>query len=70
MPPETHTQPRQIRIPDELWRAFDAAAKAAGTERSAVIREFIRWYTHRPDSKLPLPPPPAAIPGTSHDRAG
>lgn len=67
MPPETHTQPRQIRIPGHLWQAFAQATAYNNTERSAVIRDFIRWYTHQPGSTLPLPPPPTAIPGTSRE---
>lgn len=50
-----HTPPRQIRIGDE-WFDFDRAAKAQGTERAAVIREFIAWYLRRPDAPIPERP--------------
>jgi len=49
------TPPRQIRIGD-TWYDFDAAAKAMGTERAAVIRELIDWYIREPGAKLPERP--------------
>jgi hypothetical protein len=49
------TPPRQIRIGDE-WYDFDAAAKAQGTERAALVRDFIAWYLRRPGAKLPARP--------------
>lgn len=50
-----HTPPRQIRIGDE-WLDFDRAAKAQGTERAAVIREFIAWYLRHPGATMPKRP--------------
>jgi hypothetical protein len=55
----SHTPPRQIRIGDE-WYDFDAAAKAAGTTRAALINAFIAWYLHEPDADLPTRPDRAA----------
>lgn len=49
------TPPRQIRIGDE-WYDFDLAAKAQGTERATLVREFIAWYLRQPDAKLPARP--------------
>lgn len=49
------TPPRQIRIGDE-WYDFDKAAKSLGTERAAVIRDFIAWYLRQPGAKLPARP--------------
>ncbi|NED31080.1 hypothetical protein [Streptomyces sp. SID8499] len=46
------TPARQIRI-GETWYDFDAAAKAMGTERAAVIRQLIDWYIREPGAKLP-----------------
>jgi hypothetical protein len=58
VPPETHTQPRQIRIATDLW---DELEQAVGTRRrSAVIVEFIRWYLRKPGAKLPRRLPVAA----------
>lgn len=66
---DTHTQPRQIRIPDQDWTDFDQAARDAGTDRATLIRAFIRWYLHRPGAKAPKRPSPpgsaAGEPGTS-----
>ena len=56
MPPETHTQPRQIRIPDGDWHDFEAAAIEAGTTSSALVQNFIRWYLHRPGARMPKRP--------------
>lgn len=54
MPPETHTTPKQIRIPDDDWTKFeDTAGKR---QRAAVIVEFIRWYNREPGAKLPKRP--------------
>ena len=33
-----------IRIDPELWAKFDEAAKANGTDRSTLLREWIRQY--------------------------
>ncbi|WP_328393833.1 hypothetical protein OHS70_04385 [Streptomyces sp. NBC_00390] len=49
------TPPRQIRIGDE-WYELDAAARSMGTERAALVREFIPWYPRRPGAKLPARP--------------
>lgn len=49
------TPARQVRI-GEHWYDFDAAAKAMGTERAAVIRELIDWYIREPGAKLPARP--------------
>lgn len=54
-PNQPKTPPRQVRIGDE-WYEFDAAAKGAGTERAALIREFIAWYLRKPGAKLPERP--------------
>lgn len=55
MPNAPKTPPRQIRIGDS-WYDFDAAAKAMGTERAAVIRDLIDWYIREPGAKLPERP--------------
>ena len=39
---------RGIRgIDDETWDAFDEATKAAGTDRSAVVRAWVDYYLGR-----------------------
>lgn len=48
---------RVIRgAPEELWADLDAATKAAGTDRSAVTRQFWEWYVQRPGADLPERP--------------
>ena len=44
-----------LRLDPELWRTFGAAA----TDRSAVLREFIRWYVREPGAKMPRRPGPS-----------
>lgn len=51
----THTTNRVVRIPDDEWDDFGAAA---GTRnRAQVIRDLVRWYLRRPGAKLPERPP-------------
>ncbi|WP_435589826.1 hypothetical protein [Micromonospora aurantiaca (nom. illeg.)] len=45
-----------IRVPENLWTAFGEATEAAGTDRSAVLREFIRWYVREHGAKTPQRP--------------
>ncbi|MEV6035985.1 hypothetical protein AB0L65_32855 [Nonomuraea sp. NPDC052116] len=55
---DTHTRHRPIRVDAELWDAFGALV--GDRNRSAVIREFIRWYVGERGAKLPRPPKPSA----------
>lgn len=41
---------------DELVADFDAAAKRAGSDRSAVTRQFWAWFACRPGAGLPERP--------------
>jgi hypothetical protein len=41
---------------DQLWEDLDTATKTAGTDRSAVTRQFWEWYVQRPDARLPERP--------------
>jgi metal-responsive CopG/Arc/MetJ family transcriptional regulator len=45
-----------IRVPEDLWRRFGEQATANGTDRSSLLREWIRWYLHDPDAKAPKRP--------------
>lgn len=51
-------------IDDQLTADFDAATKAAGSDRSSITRQLWEWYTGRPGAQLPERPqgerPPAA----------
>jgi hypothetical protein len=62
------TPARQIRI-GETWYDFDAAAKAMGTERAAVIRQLIDWYIREPGAKLPDRPDRAVVVAAREARA-
>lgn len=53
-PKETHTPTVPIRVDPDLWAEFGAAA--GERNRSAVLREFIRWYVRQPGAKLPKRP--------------
>jgi hypothetical protein len=37
-------KPRQIRVTDELWDAFDEATEAMGTDRAKALNAFMRRY--------------------------
>jgi hypothetical protein len=54
------TARQTIRMDEDLWEKLDAAARAAGTHRSAVLRDFARWYVHERGAKLPRRPAPKA----------
>lgn len=56
------TPTRPIRVPLDLWGEFGAVAGQLGTNRTALILEFMRWMARRPGAKLPKRPeaPPAA----------
>lgn len=41
---------------DQLWEDLDAATQAAGSDRSAVTRQFWEWYVSRPGAILPERP--------------
>lgn len=56
MPNAPKTPTRVVRIPTELWDAAGDAAARAGTDRSAVIRELLAWYSRQPGAKLPKRP--------------
>lgn len=47
-------------IPQDIWDAFEAAAAQAGTDRSALVHTFVRWYLKRPGVRLPTRPRPKA----------
>lgn len=51
------TARQTIRMDEDLWNRLGAAAEAAETDRSVILREFARWYTHEKGAKLPRRPP-------------
>ncbi len=48
------------QIDDDIWDDLGTATKSAGTDRSAVSRQFYEWYLRRPGAKLPARPEPGA----------
>jgi len=54
------TRQRNLRIDDDLWDTFGEAIGRASPEddRSAVMRQLIRWYAGVPGAKLPERPEP------------
>lgn len=38
---------------EDLWNDLDAAARAAGSDRSAITRALWEWYVGRPGAELP-----------------
>jgi hypothetical protein len=51
MPPGTKLQ--NLRVEPELWAKFGEKAEP---DRSAVLREFIEWFTRTPGAKMPKRP--------------
>lgn len=45
-------------IPDEEVEAFDAAARASDSDRSAITRALWAWYSRQPGAELPERPEP------------
>lgn len=43
-------------IDDGLVNDFDAAAQAAGSDRSRITRQLWEWYVRRPGAQLPERP--------------
>lgn len=59
MPNAPKTPHRQVRIEPDLWDRFGAIAEP---DRSAVIRDFVRWYVREPGAKMPQRPRPGTPP--------
>jgi hypothetical protein len=53
MPNQPKTPLQNVRVERDLWLAFGAVAEP---DRSAVLREFIRWYVGEPGVKAPRRP--------------
>lgn len=53
MPNQPKTPTRPIRIDLDLWGRFGEVAEP---DRSAILRDFIRWYVREAGAKLPQRP--------------
>ncbi|MFD0742425.1 hypothetical protein ACFQ1L_11775 [Phytohabitans flavus] len=56
MAPTRGTPTRPIRIEPALWESFGKATARQGTDRSAALRDFIRWYIGEAGATLPERP--------------
>lgn len=45
-----NTMPRSLRIPEDLWHAAVAKAKAEGTTVTAIVVKALKSYTNRGSS--------------------
>lgn len=56
------TKARPIVMTEDLWKDFARAVAEVDpeTNRSAVVRSFVRWYVGEPGAKLPERPQRAA----------
>jgi hypothetical protein len=50
------TARQTIRVDEALWDRFAEVATLDETDRSAVLREFIRWYIGEPGADMPQRP--------------
>lgn len=48
MPTEGRSR-KAVRMDDDLWEAFGTAASQFGWDRSALMRDFARWYAQQGD---------------------
>lgn len=51
MPNAPKTPIQRFRLDAEPWQRFGDMAEAAGTDRSAVLRQFVLWYIGTPKVK-------------------
>ncbi|WP_146174724.1 hypothetical protein [Umezawaea tangerina] len=50
------TARQTIRVDEVLWEQFGAQAMRSGGDRSALLRDFIRWYVREPGARMPKRP--------------
>ncbi|WP_141703724.1 hypothetical protein [Planobispora rosea] len=65
---DSHTPNRPIRVDAELWDAFGALV--GPRNRSAILRDFIRWYIRERGARLPDRPTPERIADVRRAAAG
>ena len=44
---DTHTKPRSMRIPDDVWEAAKAEAERRGETVTDAVLRFLRRYSRR-----------------------
>jgi hypothetical protein len=50
------TARQTIRVDEALWERFGVDATTVGRDRSALVRDFVRWFVREPGAKLPKRP--------------
>ena len=53
VPNKPKNKHRMVRFSDEDWEEFGTLTDAAGTDRSAILRQLAHWWMRRPGAKLP-----------------
>lgn len=56
--PESDSRQHTVLLEDDLWDALRDAGRSVGMNRSALIRQFCRWYVGVPGAQLPPRPGP------------
>lgn len=56
MPDQPKTKHRTIRLDDDLWQLIGDWAQQAGTDKTAVIRDLLRYWLRAPGAKRPARP--------------
>lgn len=59
----------KFRVLASEWARFGQAAKAAGTNRSAVLLQLVAWYMRRPGAECPQRPPAGPWSGVQDEAA-
>jgi hypothetical protein len=57
VPNKPATKHRQVRLDDDLWKDLGVVARNLDTDRSTIIREFVKWFLRRRGAQLPERPP-------------
>lgn len=50
------TARQTIRVDEALWEQFGEQATKAGSDRSVLLRDFVRWFVREPGAKMPKRP--------------
>jgi hypothetical protein len=64
VPNQPRSPHRSVRFSDEDWADLDSAAKALGTDRGTLLKEFTHWFLRRKGARLPERP---AVSDWKHD---
>jgi hypothetical protein len=65
-----NTPTRPIRVPPDLWDNFGEALAQLQVDRSAYLRDVMRWVIHEPGAKAPKRPAQFESRKKSPDRNG